>query len=223
VLYTPHRGLFPVYITHTESPREGLSRSHNLYMVSRAIFLMDLIHGAIFHCSCALLRSPSRRDREANPRQLWDVARPDVICPEGSLTRWMSRSQHLGMSILVFQVVPDHLETPSLSHQDSLGTWRTRPSGMHERALRQGVWSSLTPRRLRRKARGLPRALGTRSTTPLHLAFGSCPATDASQGSDARRQAPGLPMPGGSPATLPRHTPASNSARYSSDRVMSEA
>jgi hypothetical protein len=44
----------------------------------------------------------------------------------------------------------------------------------------QRVRPSLIPQRLRPKARGLPRTLGTRSTAPPHPTFGSCPATDVS-------------------------------------------
>jgi hypothetical protein len=55
---------------------------------------------------------------------------------------------------------------------------------------------SLTRPQLPPRARGLPRALGSRSTAPLGLALGSCPASDASQGLGTRRQALGYRCPG---------------------------
>jgi hypothetical protein len=103
-----------------------------------------------------------------------------------------------------FQVVPDHRKIPRPIPPRS-------PEGYAHRARShapsgQGVWPTLTLRRLWPEARGLLRALGTRSTAPLCPAFGSSPATDASQGPGTRRQALRLPMPGGSPVTLPRCT-----------------
>jgi hypothetical protein len=92
---------------------------------------------------------------------------------------------------------------------------RLCPSGTFARTLRPRGPAEPDPEVPSSKARGLPRALGTRSMASLRPAFGSCPATDVSQGLSARRQALGLPMSGGSLATLPRHTPAS----CSSDRI----
>jgi hypothetical protein len=65
---------------------------------------------------------------------------------------------------------------------------------------------SLTRPQLLLGARGLPEALGSRSTAPPSSTLGSCPANDASQGPGTRRQTPGYRCPG-APRRRPQGVP----------------
>jgi hypothetical protein len=76
----------------------------------------------------------------------------------------------------------------------------------HARPLAKETRSSLTRPQLPPRARGLPRALGSRSTASSVPTLYSCPANDASQGPGTRRQALGYHaqgVPGITPKACP--------------------